>query len=177
VRRAQSEQSVEVPVKDLAELFAPLGASEEQIVTVLRMLEKSALLRNVSADEIVADSTLVLTRSGAYYSRFLSRKFVYVEECMFDTAIEDPNTWRSLHDLTSVIDGVRYPSARMAVRKDRIKIFLDYLNGLESEGLALVPAAKHVASLDAVRYSVLLEATDAVYRSKRYDPDDELKHL
>jgi hypothetical protein len=135
-------------------------------------LQEHGLVRNQRAEHIEHDSTIVLTKSGGYYAKVLSRRFVYVEECMFDTAIEERDVWTRLHDLTIAVEGERYPSARMEVRRERMRVFLDYLVALEDETLALLRGSAHLPSMRDVREAVLLEVEDALTRARRYEPED-----
>lgn len=121
---AQSEQTVEVPVRHCVDLASRMGASENQVVSSLSLLSRNGLVRNVTAEQISSDSTIVVTRSGGYYVRYLTAKFVYAEECMFDTAIEDPDIWARLADLTELIEGEKSVGARMRRRRERIEVFL-----------------------------------------------------
>lgn len=169
--KAQHENTLEVLVSACSDLLGPLGVSESQVVGVLQFLYKAGLVRNVNAEDIGAESTVVLTRTGGYYTKILSRKMVYVEECMFDTAIEDPAVWKTLSDLTTVAQDEQYPGARMEVRRDRLRVFLDYLVGLEKHALELLPGSAHLGSMDAIRTAVLKRTEDAVARAKRKDAD------
>jgi hypothetical protein len=125
----------------------------------------------VTAEPAAQDSSAVLTRSGAHYVKFLTKRFVYVEECMFDTAIEDAAVWASLCDLTAAIEGEQYPSSRMELRYRRIEQFLLHLLALENENIALAPGLKHLTSLEAISAAVVEDAKDAIRRAKRYDEE------
>ncbi|HYT44577.1 MAG TPA: hypothetical protein VEP90_19760 [Methylomirabilota bacterium] len=165
--KAQHEQSLEVPIADCILLFSNCGASEIQVIDCLSFLYNRGLIRNVTAEDLDSHSTIVVTKSGGYYAKILSKKLIYVEECMFDTAIEDFDVWQVLSDLTVAIEGEPSIATRMELRRERIKNFLDYQSRLESEILELVGTSS-LASMDQIKASVLQNADEAVAKSKRY---------
>lgn len=167
--KAQQENSVEVPVSTCIEIFSSLGASAEHLLTMLSALRDRRLVRSVTAEGLDESASVVITRAGAYYTKFLARTFVYAEECMFDTAIEDPATWQQLADLTSVIEGERYAGPRMELRRERIGRFLDYLVALEDEALTASPALAPFATMRTLRAGVIEDVDGAVRRAHRAD--------
>ena len=171
--RAQEEHSLEVPVSTCIDLLGGMGASPDNIIQVLQFMQKHGLIRNTRAEAIAEGSTVVLTRSGGYYTKFLTRNFVYVEESMFDTAIQDGEVWSRLRELTVVIEGESDPAHRMDVRKERITMFLDYLTAREREATELLPAATHLPCLDAIRTAVIARVDDARTKIRRYPLDSD----
>jgi len=169
--RAQHEETVETRVDECIELFSKCGASENQIVTCLTFLSRKALVKSVTAEEIGSAATIILARSGGYYAKILSRKHVYVEECMFDTAIEDPAVWHTLSELTTAIEGQPSVVERWRLRRDRTECFLNYLSQLENESLALLGPVSHLASMSQIKESALQDATVAIAKSIRRHSD------
>ena len=143
--KAQIANAIEVPVSICVDLMSPAGASEAQVVEVLRFLAEHSLIRSTASELLTEDSSVVLTRCGAHYVKLLARRFVYVEECMFDTAIEDAGVWQTLYELTDAIEGEKYPGSRMELRYRRIDAFLHYLVDLESQVLSIAPGAGHLS--------------------------------
>ncbi len=68
----------------------------------------------------------------------LSHKLVYVEECMFDTAIEDFDVWLILSELSIDIESESSVATRMELRRERIRCYLEYEYKLETETLELI---------------------------------------
>lgn len=167
VLRAQDENSVEVPIKDCIEIFSRTSASEFQIIETIEFINRKGLVRNVSSEEVRGSSTIVATRSGGYYTKFLTRKFVYVEECMFDTAIEEQDVWRELSEYTSAIEGYTSVATRMELRQERITTFLNYICQLEEEMLAPLGNVEKFALMPLIRSSVLEDVKDAVNKARR----------
>lgn len=79
----------EISIDALSNTFKVIGATSFHIITVSQFLDSRNLLRNITSEEISEHSSITLTRSGAYYISNLIRQHVYVEECIFDTAIDD----------------------------------------------------------------------------------------
>jgi hypothetical protein len=166
--RAQHEETLETPVIDCIQLFTKCGASEHQIISCIGFLARKGLVRNTSAEEMSQGASAVLTRSGGFYSRALCRKHVYVEECMFDTAIDDPVIWQTLSDLTTAIEGESSIPARWELRKERTDHFTNYLCSLETEMLALLGNPDYLGTAASIRDSVLSDADRAIASSKRW---------
>ena len=72
---------------------------------------------------------LRITASGAYYWRYLVRSFAYIDLVFFDTPLSDLQTVRRLVSMADTTD--------MAVRFERVRIFLTYLAQKEAEELAV----------------------------------------
>lgn len=166
--KAQSENTLEVPVKECISLFLNCGASEQHILDTLRFLQKKSVLRTVSTEEVTHNDRIVITRSGGYYLKKLSHTFVYVEQCMADTAIEDPAVWSALSDLTYKIEFESNISKRMELRRERIGIFLDYLQDIEFLMLNDISDLKHIKLIEPIRSNVEIDVDDAVNKTLRY---------
>jgi DNA-binding PadR family transcriptional regulator len=163
---AQREETMEVSVKSCIDLFGKSGASPNQIVDCLDFLYKKGLIRTTTSENPSIESSITLTKSGAHYVRLLCEKHVYVEECMFDTAIEDAKTWREIYDLTVAIDGQTSIVTRWILRKQRTKFFTDYLCKVEDECMALLNT-NELACMRNIQKSALEEADEAIYKSGR----------
>ena len=170
-KRAQIESTVEVPVADCIELCSHYAAAPHHVIDTLNFLYDSSLIRNVHLDHIGSESTVVITKSGGYYIKFLSATFPYVEVCMFDTAIDtqtDESLWDELISLTSTIDHTFRLPVRMQYRKERISLFLGYLQDLENEMFedsGLAPQGSIIASLSE---RVLAETDHAIRQATKY---------
>lgn len=140
--RARHEQSMEVLVSECVELASFAGATQGNVYQVLGDLAKAGLVRDITPERELPDATIVISRTGAYYVTTLGRKFVYVEACMFDTAIEDESAWDEIVDLTHFVEHEKATVERVKARRLRIEIFLDYLVDLEAEVLALLPGGQ-----------------------------------
>ncbi len=168
IQRAQHEQTVEVPFSDCMSLLSDIGFSETQLIRCLGELQAHGLIRSVAASPIDPDSTLVVTRSGGYYAKVLTRKFVYCEECLYDTAIEKESIWEVLANLSEEIEESGSNLVRrMELRAERIKVFLDYLCELEQEVLMLAPNAASLAACPEIRGAVRADVALALRGAKK----------
>lgn len=158
--QAKSETTLEVRVLDCINIFSKVGASQQQIIQALNDLQSNGLIRNNRARDIDETSVIVITRSGGYYDVKLSKMFSYVELCLFDTAIEDTETWQKLADLTRQVEKEPHVYKRMRIRQKRVTLFLTYLEKLEEETLSLIGGAEYLVSLKGIKESVTREVTN-----------------
>ncbi|HEX8138691.1 MAG TPA: hypothetical protein VF544_14080 [Pyrinomonadaceae bacterium] len=167
---AQDENEVEVPVSGCIKLFSRAGASEDQLLLCLNDLADNGLIRSITAEDIHPNSTIAITRRGAYLSKLLTKKFVYVEECMYDTAIEDKNVWQELAALTANIEAEvkRGAPIQMPLRRTRIEFFLNYLQDLESRFLQLLGDGDILAVMAHIKSQVIREAGIAASKAIRF---------
>lgn len=168
IMRAADERTVEVPVLELLQLFDRYGASESQLTQLLALLQRHALIRTISAEEVGPASTVVISRSGSYYVRVLALKLAYVEAAMLDTAIEDGDVWTTLWEFTSKIERERDIARRMYLRRARVEEFVQYLGTLEEEVLADRSELTGLACLPVIAESVKREAQWAVDKAEEY---------
>jgi predicted type IV restriction endonuclease len=165
---AQREESLEVGVEECVSLFSNIGASENHTIATLQTLQKNGLIRSVTAEDITLKGRIVVSKSGGYYAKILSHRFVYVESCLVDTAIGNYDTWNSLCESTIAIERDYSIPHRMEVRRDRLNTFLEYLENNEAETLQGLSILKHTMSIPDIRKDAMSEATIAVSKSKEH---------
>jgi hypothetical protein len=166
VRRAKDERLMEVTAVECCEFMSRIGATSAQVMSCLEFLNKQHLVRTTTSEPVSPDSTIVAARSGGYYVRILSRKFVYVEECMYDTAIDSADAWRLIRDLTAQILTEDNRLTRMQQRKERVTIFLQTLEEIENEIVNDVPVMDSLRTISKIRDSVLVDVEDAIRKIK-----------
>jgi hypothetical protein len=164
---AHDENEVEVPVSNCIKLFSRAGASEAHILSCLNDLYQNSLIRNVAAEDVGRNSAVAITRRGAYIAKILTKRFVYVEECLYDTAIENESVWTELRALTDDIEAHSGP-AQLASRKRRIEVFLNYLKDLERAFLGQLGENGDFAMLDPISRAVTREAGIAAAKAIRF---------
>jgi hypothetical protein len=169
VHRAKDERLMEVTVMECCEFMSAMGATAAQVMSCLEFLNKQRLVRTTTSEPVSADSTIVAARSGGYYARILSRKFVYVEECMYDTAIDSADAWQQIHDLTAQILTENNRLTRMQERKQRITIFLQALEDIENEIVEDAPVMESLRTIKKIREAVLDDVEDAIRKVKSGD--------
>ena len=166
---AAAESTLNVPVADCIKLFAPAGASQADVLEVLTKLQENRLVGTASAQIISDEENVHITRSGAYYVKVLAKSFAYAEQCMFDTAIEDEETWEQISNLTILIEENRLSIAdRMQLRNERILLFMEYLIKLEENMLEQLNDNPHLYVMESIATAVIQEANTALNKSIRY---------
>jgi len=167
--RAQNENTLEVPVKECIDIFATCGASSGDVIDVLKGLHENALIRTVTASSVSPKENIVIARSGGYYLKQLSRKFAYVEQCMLDTAIEDPDVWQELQSLTTKIESHAIETVeRMGYRKKRVVSFVKYLKQLEESMYEGSSGTEHLKCVDLLMKDVIEDVTLAESKAKAH---------
>lgn len=154
-------------MSECIEIFSQVGASEHQIIDVLDFLQRNGLVRSSGAEDIDQRSVVVVSRSGGYYFHRLSRMFIYVEQCLFDTAIEDSAVWHELSQWTQQVEKETSGYKRMRHRATRMKVFLNYLLNLEGETLALIGGAEYLSCVDEIHGAVLHELSVILEKMSR----------
>jgi len=162
---AQDQNHIEVPVSKCVEIFSRGGASQGNIIDCLNLLQKFGYVRTISGEAIDDESVVAITRSGAYISKFLNRKLVYVEACLFDTAIEDSEAWSDLTAMTGTIETEHDVPTRLQLREERVDYFLQYLSTIESRFLANLRDYDFLGTIQPIRQMVLREARGAYMKS------------
>lgn len=159
--RAKDEKSMEVRVEECCDLICQIGATPRQVEECLDFLHRNRLLRTTDSAILSSRSTVAASKSGGYYARILSKRFVYVEECMYDTAI-DSTAWNQIHDLTAQILSEKNQLNRMALRKARIELFLQVMEEIENEISNDIPLFKSFQTISSVRAAILDDVDEAM---------------
>jgi hypothetical protein len=152
--RARNEDTVETPVSKCIELLSHCGCSETQTIKLLTDLSNRSLVRTTTAENISVQSIIVLTKTGGFYSNVLSMEFTYLEECMYDTAIDNLEMWTELNGLTHDIEREKRKPQRWRLRQKRIDYFLLYLAEMEVASLKQLGGAEYLRSIDNIASSV-----------------------
>lgn len=126
--------NAEVPLSQIVSTISQLGASEDLILNVLALLKRNSLVHS-NDEDLNSDSLYNLTLSGGYYVTIMGTKFVYIETVMYDTNIFDFDYWEKLKVLTLEIENNYDMLSRLEMRRERIQIFMDYLENIEKSVL------------------------------------------
>lgn len=165
---ARSDEGKEIQLECMLKKFSGLGLSERNIVMCIEDLIKSGLIRSTDSESITSDSSVVITKTGAYYTKFLSQSFPYLEACLYDTAIDNNEAWESMLLQTTAIENETYIPRKMEIRRDRIIQFIDYLTWIEEEIVRIAPDFESIRSLPSIRAAIEIEMKNAVYKAKTY---------
>lgn len=166
--RAALKDGIEVPCAELIDLFSRVGGSESQIIECLNQLWKAGLIRSLNSSPIESGSSMAVSRSGGYYVKMLAHRFAYVDECLYDTCIDDTTVWDTLSSMTVAIESSYSIVAKMRSRRERINVYLDYLRAIEQEALGEVAGGEHLFVMDSICEDVRSDADDALARTIRY---------
>jgi hypothetical protein len=166
--KARTPEGVNCGVSEIVEVLGQTGASEPQVVDMLEYLRRQAMVREAGASDVVASSSVSITRTGGYVARVLSHRMAYIEECMLDTAIDDPTAWEELSHLTVSIDHEASIQRRMDLRVQRLGHFTRYLQALEDRSLGGVAAETEMRSIAEIGEAVLSEAGYAQTQTRKY---------
>nr|WP_293295191.1 hypothetical protein [Allomuricauda sp.] len=121
----------EVPLTDIVETISMLGVSEDMILRVLDLLKKNSLVHS-NDEDLNINCLYNLTLSGGYYVTILPTKIVYLETIMYDTNIFDKESWEELKILTLEIENNYDMVQRLEIREERMEVFMDYLEKMET---------------------------------------------
>lgn len=152
--KAFDEKTVEVNNLELIERLSSLGASENAIIQSLTELNKAGLVNSKDSSFITRDSIISLTSAGGYYVSFLSKRFVYLEAILHDTAIFDYSVWTILSELSQQIEHEHFIPKRLELRIERINIFIDYLQGIEKDNLNRLGSLIFLEHIKSVKETV-----------------------
>jgi len=105
---------------------------EDVLRTLNRLIERQLIEANTRSIESISGASHVrVTSAGWYYSRFLVNSFSYIDLVLQDTPLNDLGVEEELRQFVQEVDnlGDREDEklARMGVRFQRVKAFLEYL--------------------------------------------------
>lgn len=152
--KALDEKTVEVESQELIEKFSSLGASENAIIQSLSELNKAGLINSKDSNKINRHSIVYLTASGGYYVVFLSKRFVYLESILHDTAVFDSSVWAELVELSQQIEQEHDIPKRLELRIERINVFIDYISNIERDSLTRLDNLGFLKHCDSVKETV-----------------------
>lgn len=161
---ARYELTAQVNIEQCFKLFTQIGASSQQILSVINVLQQYGLVKTSDAKNITGDSTIYLTRSGGYYLLELSGRLSYVEACLYDTIIDEMQVWHKLSAATLIIEREEDSGKKMYSRKRRVLDFLDYLILLEKSGDSVMEIIPNRITISHIRNAVSLEIDHALKR-------------
>lgn len=158
----------DVLLSDIRDVISQIGISIDLIKDIIKTLINHSLVH--SNEEHLEDPSYYITLSGGYYMAFLSSLMVYTESVMLDTNIYDNDKFEELTDLTNQIEYERDILERMKIRKNRMLVFLDYLNIIENNVLTN-PELEKLKSITQIKEKIIKEFDKAIsrieYRNKK----------
>lgn len=171
--KSGSDEQAQVKIKQCIEVFSHLGAHPSQIIQVVTDLVEAGLAKQTDARDITIDTSIFITRPGGYLLLRLSSSMVYVEECMYDTYIADPDAWRKMTGLTYSIEREHDRKKKLKLREERLAVFLGYLNDIEDHTITVLGEGVHDRHLDSVQERVMREIRSSFKSLSRQGQDEE----
>lgn len=115
----------------LMEPLGQMGVSSEDVTVVIKRLLDTEILRVVDGRPYSDQSPLYPTRLAGYMLNVLGARFNFTEMCLLDASIYDDATWERIVSVTNQIQKEQDTSKRIGLRIERIRIFFEYLKGIE----------------------------------------------
>ena len=157
--RAKLKETANTSVLDMIKLFSRGGCSEDQLILTLEHLRGRGLIRSTDTRPVQNKSIVAITRSGAYYINMLCASLDYAESCMYDTVIEDGDTWNVLSELTRDMGRGNISNYQKRLKRhERIKKFMKYIESVDIDFVRAVDSPALSASMVDVRRSVTRES-------------------
>ena len=109
---------------------------EDTLRSLNRLVARQLIEANTKSTETIAGASHVrVTSAGWYYARYLVSSFSYLDLVLQDTPLNDLTLERTLRRQVEEVDNLSdredQKLARMQVRFDRVRTFLDYLQAEE----------------------------------------------
>ena len=152
----------DTPLIEVIEIISQIGASKEIINKIIDSLSENSLIH--SNDIHTESPSYNITLCGGYYLGSLSKTMVYVESIIYDTNIFDSEIFSQLSSLTLDIEDCRDIPERMALRKERMSVFMDYLIKVESNSLRS-DSLKELKCMEQISKKVKAEFDNALAKA------------
>ncbi|MBL8651166.1 MAG: hypothetical protein JNL35_12285 [Sphingopyxis sp.] len=107
-----------------------LGFGDAVTKKVLEDLCRLRFIHTKSHSSPSLESNFIVSRLGAHIVRYFICDMMFLENVMMDTFIPDTQTWESLRDSTAAIYAQRNIIERLRLRRERTKLFFDYMSNL-----------------------------------------------
>jgi hypothetical protein len=127
-----------VEITQLLSLSEDVFDNREDVLRSLnRLVARQLIEANTKSTESIGGASHVrVTSAGWYFSTFLVRSFAFLDLVMQDTPLNDPLVESKLRSYVQQVDNLSdredQKLERMQVRFNRVRTFLDYLDGEES---------------------------------------------
>ncbi|MBS1686866.1 MAG: hypothetical protein JSS76_19165 [Bacteroidetes bacterium] len=166
--RAKDANTIETPIKIIVSTFTKIGMSESQILKLLYIFQRNNLIRTTTAEIVHNNSIVLITSSGGYYASILFKRFEYIENIMYDTAIFNDNAWEDLSALSNLIETEHRVYDRVKLRSERMKRFIQYLEILESATFENMESIKYLRLVPSISKAVNLQLKNIESRAYLY---------
>ena len=127
VNKCSSKKAASVSGEEIKNVLLAIGFSADITLQVLIGMCNSRYIFTSSHGKPSFESSFIPSRLGGHVIRSLLTEFVFLENVLMDTFIEDPTVWSDLHSLTTEIYSEHSPVIRINKRIIRVKKFYKYM--------------------------------------------------
>jgi len=157
--KAKDKNTMDTPVKKIAETFSQIGATENHVLKTLSDLYQNKLINTIDSKDITIASTVTITLSGGYFYNYLLKRFEYLESTMFDTPIFNDDFWDQIFSLSEEIHFEHKTVDRVLMRRDRMLAFYEYIKAIETDT---------ILTTNLALYSFSEEIKSEIHRQLQY---------
>lgn len=127
VARQSTRKTEGVTGETIRSVLLELGFGPEITLSVLKDMCDARYLFTVSHGVASFESTFVPSRLGGHVLRNMLPSFVFLENTMMDTFVDDDTVWESLKQMTSEVYAERMITQKIDKRVERVRLFWNYL--------------------------------------------------
>lgn len=132
VSRFSSKSAEPLMGEEIRSNFLEIGFSPDITIAILRDLCRARFIFTASHGAPDFNSSYIPSRLGGYVVRSLLSNFVFLENTLMDTFIENDQKWSELVSLTEQIYRKQKITEKLEIRIQRVSIFFEYMTALYS---------------------------------------------
>ncbi|WP_282060594.1 hypothetical protein [Roseobacter litoralis] len=175
VRKCSSRKVSSISGEEIRSALLEMGYSPDITLKILQGMCAARYIFTTAHGKPSFEANYLPSRLGGHALRVLMTEFVFLENVIMDTFIDDDDTWSDLKAITSEIYSERAPTKRIIKRIERVERFYEYLtqlySGLREEASRRGLSAEWQADPFKEGKSVLASNIEKVRRSvsRNYD--------
>lgn len=123
VTKCSSKKVSGVSGIEIRDALLAMGFSADITLKVLSDMCAVRYIFTSSHGPATFEATYVPSRLGGHIIRNMITQFVFLENVLMDTFIDDDDVWKTLYDQTTAVYAERAPSRRIEKRIDRVETF------------------------------------------------------
>lgn len=116
-----------MPGSEIRDALAEIGFSHDITLKVLSGMVEARYIFTAGHGPASFEASFMPSRLGGHILRDLMTQFVFLENVLMDTFIDDDVFWRKIHKLTRRIYSERSPTTRVEKRVERVEAFYDHM--------------------------------------------------
>lgn len=127
VNRFSQRRAKSMTGEEIRKAVLEVGFHPEITLKVLQDLVSFRCIFTVSHSSASFEASYIPSRLGGQLLRGMLPTFVFLENTMVDTFIDDDDVWNNLYHLTTEIYSERQTTKKVSLRVKRVRAFFDYL--------------------------------------------------